>query len=198
MQEPMTAVLERLRAGDPSAANELFELAYERMHAMAWRSMRGQPQGRTLRPTMVANEAFIKLVSGRKEWADEQHFWSVVALAMRCIIQDHARTRRAAKHGGGARHESIEAADPADDGRWERLVEVEDALEKLAEQGERGERLVRVVELRFLVGLSVAETADRLGLSPRTVNLDWEMARAWLQRELSRQTASMLPEEAAT
>ncbi len=106
---------------------------------------------------------------------------------------------RAAKHGGGVRRESIEAVDPADDGRWERLVEVEGALEKLAGKGERGERLVQVVELRFLVGLSVAETADRLGLSPRTVNLDWrEMARAWLQRELSRQTASMLPEEVAS
>lgn len=184
----VTTLLARLRAGDDSAANALLAAVYDELRGLAGHMFRDQPADHTLQPTALVNEACLRLLRSSNEgWNDRKHLLRAAAQAMRQLLTDHARARAALRRGGGAAKVSLDSsvveAASADRGAGELdLIALDEALTKLARLDER---LGQVFELRFLVTLSVEETADLLGVSPRTVELDTQLVRGWLQRELA-------------
>jgi len=187
-QTTFTALLAKARQGDESAVGGLFALVYEQLKRMA-RTQRRIRNEETLNTTALVHEAFIKL--GGQEGLgvrDRPHFLAVAATAMRQILIDHARGRRAAKRGGGTAtvsFEEIETALASEPGFTETKAEALLALDKsLSRLAQHSERQSRVVECRFFAGLSIEETAQALEISPATVKRDWAMAQAWLYRDL--------------
>ncbi|MHC4225656.1 MAG: sigma-70 family RNA polymerase sigma factor [Planctomycetota bacterium] len=180
----MTEVLADVREGAPGAQEQLFRLVYGELRRLADAKMRDQPRDHTLTPTALVSEAYLKLL-GKTEssWDDRAHFYRSAARAMRSILVDFARRRNSLKRGGKrARITLDEERHPAKDPASE-VIAVHEALEKLeAIDPQRS----RVVELRFFGGLSVEETAGVLGVTERTVYRDWDQARAWLYREMSK------------
>ena len=177
----VTRLLEDLRRGDTGAANRLAEVVYRELHVLAVHAMRREQAGHTLQPTELVDEAFLRLIGQRNvEWQSRSHFYGVASQAIRRILLDHARRRRAAKRDGGVRVTLDESMGEMPVRSLD-LIALDDALEKL-----RGldQRQVQVVELRFFGGLDVEQTAEALGVSPATVKRDWTFARAFLQREL--------------
>lgn len=180
--------LTRLAAGDGDAAAALMPLVYDELRRLAAAHLAHERPDHTLQPTALANEAYLKLVDQtRAQWKDRAHFLAVAAQAIRRILIDHARRHRAAKRDGGKRLTLSFADDLARRPAEIDLLELEDALDRLAALSERQ---AKVVEFRFFAGLDVEETAEALGVSPRTVKGDWRVARAWLQHELGRGQAS--------
>ena len=180
--ERTALVLARLRQGDSAAQGELFALVYGDLRDLASNYMRRERGGHTLQTTALVHEAYLKFASKGGAWEDRAHFVGVAARAIRQILVDHARERNALKRGGDRQRLSLSDSDAVvggDDLDAERLDE---ALERFAKLDERP---ARVVELRFFGGPSVAEAAHVLGVSERTVKGDWQIARAWLRRELS-------------
>jgi RNA polymerase sigma factor (TIGR02999 family) len=164
--------------GAGTAAGEV----YEQLHRLAEGYFRQQPRGHTLQPTALVHEAYLKLANqtgGR--WKDRTHFLAVAATAMRQILVDHARSRVAARRGGGCQRITLDEAVLPSTDRDVDLLALDEALERLARLDERK---ARVIELRFFAGLSVEETGAALGVSPITIKRDWSMARAWIEREL--------------
>jgi RNA polymerase sigma factor (TIGR02999 family) len=157
-------------------------LLYDELRAMALGHVAREPGDNSLQPTDLVHEAYLRLADQRqKDWQGRTHFMGVAAMAMRRVLVDRGRRRRADKRGG--HWERIALSDVA---RPKQAIEVDlldliDALEKLAALNARH---ARIVELRYFGGLSVEETAEVLGVSARTVKFDWRLARAWLLREL--------------
>ncbi|HPF38993.1 MAG TPA: sigma-70 family RNA polymerase sigma factor [Phycisphaerae bacterium] len=183
-QSEVTQILRSLSAGDESAAQRLLPHVYDQLRALAGGFFRRQAPGHTLQPTALVHEAFLKLVSHpESEFSGRRHFYDVAAMAMRQLLADHARQRKTAKRGDGALRVTLDdSAAVAATALDVDLVSLDDAMRKLGQLDRRQER---IVELRFLAGLSVEDTAEVLGISPRTVKRDWQMARAWLRRELN-------------
>ena len=180
----VTTILKRLRDGEDAAGGELFERLYPELRAMAARLFRSQRAGHTLQPTALLNEAYLKIVRpGGGDFADRAHFLAVAARAMRQILVNHARDRSAAKRGGDVDRRRVtlsgEAA-PGSDRALDVLV-VDDALTALRELDERQ---AKIAELRCFGGLTNREVAEALGVSLRTVELDWRMAKSFLARHL--------------
>ncbi len=167
-----------------SALDAVWPQIYDELRRLARRSLRGQGQEHTLQPTALVHEAYLKLSRAPGiDASDRSRFLGLAARAMRQILVDHARGKGAAKRGdGGVRvelgEETAATPPPAVD-----LLALNEALERL---GKRDERKVRIVEMRYLAGLTVEEVADVLGISEPTVKRDAAMARAWLFRELDR------------
>ncbi len=181
--EEVTRLLLDWGNGDEHALARLTPLVYDELHRLAGCYMRREPGGQTLQTTALVHEAYLRLVDQtRVRWQNRAHFFAIAAQMMRRILVDHARSRHYAKRGGGARPVSLDAAPPISAERAGELVELDDALASLARIDPRK---ARVVELRFFGGLSVEETAELLGVSPNTVMRDWNMARAWLYREIT-------------
>ncbi|HNO77507.1 MAG TPA: sigma-70 family RNA polymerase sigma factor [Phycisphaerae bacterium] len=182
-QSEFTQMLARARSGDDSAVHALLPLIYGEMRALAGGFFRDQGPAHTLQPTALVHEAFLKLVGPSEvEWQSRAHFFAVAAKAMRQILTDHARRRRAQKRGG--EHDRITLSGlstPVADSAFE-LVAFEEAIDRLSKLDERQGR---IVELRFLGGLTVEEVGEVMELSVSTVEREWRMARAWLRRELS-------------
>jgi RNA polymerase sigma factor (TIGR02999 family) len=150
---------------------------------MAGAAFRGQPADHTLQPPALVHEVFLKIVDQTGvDWRDRAHFFAVAATAMRQILVDHARAAGAAKRGGNRQRVSLSRAQAADNGDAMDVLALHEVLDELARLDPRQ---ARVVELRFFAGLSVSEAAEVLGVSKRTVDLDWQMARAWLSQALS-------------
>jgi len=169
--------------GDPKAAEELLPLVYDRLRSLAARYMRSERRDHTLQPTALVHEAYLRLVDRtRVDWQGKTHFYAVAATQMRRVLAEHARARRAGKRGGGARKVTLEDLVGITAGGLVDVLALDEALEKLAQASPRQGR---VVELRFLAGLSIEETAHVLDVSVGTVKGDWRVARAWLARELS-------------
>lgn len=163
--------------------DQLLPLVYDDLKRLAQAKMNREPGNATLEPTALAHETFMRLVDqSRVDWRGRSHFMAVAAQAMRRILVDHARARKRLKRGGARQRVELHA-DVASGGMAEvDLLELDDALEKLAELDPRQ---AKVVELRFFGGLSVEEVAESLAVSKRTVEGDWTMARAWLRRALA-------------
>ncbi|MBK9119194.1 MAG: sigma-70 family RNA polymerase sigma factor [Phycisphaerales bacterium] len=180
-----TLLLERLRQGDTSAAQQLLPLVYDELRSLAGRYFRRQRSDHTLQPTALVHEAFLKLVDQTDpQWNGRQHFFAVAAMAMRQILVNHALARKALKRGGGQRRVLLDDAigsGARSDGLD--VLALHDALERLKQVDERKHRLV---ELRFFAGLAVDEAAEVLGVSKTTAESDWRAARAWLNLELTR------------
>lgn len=172
-------LVQRLGDGDGAVAEELLPLIYDELRAIANRLFARQPEGHTLQPTAVVHEAWLKLAGGQQNWEGRSHFFSVAARAMRQVLTDHARARRTDRRGRGWHRVTFDdrlAGKPDYD-----LVDVDAALQRLAQANERH---ARVVELRLFAGLSCEEIAGVLGVTSRTIRLDWRAASAWLRHIL--------------
>ncbi len=163
--------------------NDLFTLVYAELRRIAARQLRGERFGHTLCTTALVHEAWFELAKlERIRWQSRSHFLALAARAMRRVLIDYAVARRSQKRGGGRAHEPLEIdALVAVTERPEDFISLDEALQRLALINERH---ARVVECRFYGGMSIEETADVLGSSAATVKRDWEVARAWLNREL--------------
>jgi RNA polymerase sigma-70 factor, ECF subfamily len=183
----VTGLLLAWRAGDDEALARLTPLVHQELQRIARRCLRAERAGHSLQATALVHEAYLRLVDAQQvNWQHRAHFLAMAARLMRRILVDAARTRRAAKRGGGAMLVPLtDALLPVLKGHD--LVALDDALEELAGLDERKSR---VVELRFFGGLSVTETAAVLTVSPETIMRDWKMARAWLRRQLKETGAS--------
>lgn len=178
----VTGLLAAWRDGDTSAHDRLMELVYGELKRLARAYLRREVPGQSLTPTALVHEAYLKLVDQRVHWHDRSHFFGVAAQAMRRIMVDRARARRAVKRGGADRHvaphdDLFVAAPPSVD-----LLALDEALTRLAVLEPRWGR---VVELRYFAGLTVDQTADVLAISTATAERDWRLARGWLYRELT-------------
>ena len=178
--------LGREGAEPPATAEKLFPVVYDELRRLARGYMSREPAGHTLQPTALVHEAFLKLVDQtRADWKGKTHFFAVGARVMRRLLVDHARERGAAKRGAGWQRVTLSGAFGSDPGEGlapERLLDLNAALERLAELDERE---ARVVTLRYFGGLTVEQVAEVLGVSRRTVDNDWRHAQAWLRHELS-------------
>lgn len=185
----ITSLLRAAADGREDAFERLLPLVYGELSNIARGRLRYEPVGHTLNTGALVHEAYLKLVDqSRAEWKSRQHFFAVASEAMRRILIDYAKWRRAGKRGGGVPHVALDQAgelpDPADifsEHQATELLALDDALERLARFNPEG---ARVVQYRFFAGLSTEEVADLLGLSERTVRRLWTMAKAWLGREL--------------
>jgi RNA polymerase sigma-70 factor, ECF subfamily len=180
----VTELLVQWSNGNEAALERLMPLVYEECRRIAARQMRGEREEHTLTPTALVNELYLRLVDQRRTtWSNRAQFFGIAAQLMRRVLVDHARARLAEKRDGGRLVVSLEAADdmttpsPVTD-----VLDIDDALVRLG-QLDRDQQ--RIVELRFFAGLTVEETAHVLGRSPRTVKREWQLAKAWLFRELS-------------
>jgi RNA polymerase sigma factor (TIGR02999 family) len=180
----VTDLLQAWASGDQGALDELLPLVYDELRRQAKRYMRVQPAGHTLQTTALVHEAYLRLVGQSSvEWNGRAHFFGVASKAMRSILVDHARARRADKRGKSARAMTLDAAIgvPGPQASVDVLA-LHEALERLAGLDARKSQLV---ELRYFGGLGIEEAAAVLGVSPATVKREWITARAWLRRELS-------------
>lgn len=182
----ITRILREVDPEQPDAVDRLLPYVYDELRGLADRQLRGERRGHTLTPTALVHEVYIRLVGGTDvPWESRAHFFGVAARAMRQVLVSHARRRGAAKRGGGWERVTLgTGATPVGDQLESRdfeLVDLSQALDKLAELDERA---ARVVELRFFGGLTLEETALVLGVSRRTAADDWAVARTWLAREL--------------
>lgn len=183
----VTFILKRLSDGHASAAAELLPLVYDELRELAANWFRGASANRTLQPTALVHEAYIKLV-GREsvQWQGRNHFFAVAARAIRQVLIDHARQRGTSKRGGGMQRISMEqAADSKGSQRGMDVLALDEALTRLAGLDERKSQ---VVELRLFGGLTGEAIAAALGVSRNTVDSDWQVARAWLRSQLRDET----------
>jgi RNA polymerase sigma factor (TIGR02999 family) len=182
----ITRLLVAWREGDGDAANQLMPLVYGELRAMAHRQFGGRDDA-TLQPTAIVHEAYLKLKRhSRLAVQDRHHFFAVAAKVMRQLVVDYARKRVASKRGGQLRMVTLDDVDVPAATRAPEIVALDLVLDRLARLDES---LSRLVELRFFAGLSVEETADVLGCSPRTVKRDWRKARALIYAELTADNA---------
>lgn len=183
-ERDVTVLLGRVRAGDEAAMPALLEVAYVELRVIAGGLFKNQPDDHTLQPTALVNELCIRLLGvADPDWNDRKHFVRAAARAMRNLLTDHARARRAQRRSNGLATVSLTAADPAVAAEAVDLLVLEETLTRLAAMDQR---LGEVFELRFLAGLSVERVADLLGVSERTVEVDSKFIRAWLKKELKR------------
>ena len=188
----LTQWLARLREGDNEALDQLLPLVYDELRLLARSQLRNESPGHTLGATALVHEAYLRL-SQRRVIApeDRSHFFAIAAQCMRRVLVDHARVRGAQKRGSGQVALSLEhAGELLDEDGSEELLIIDEALERLARANERA---ARVVERRYFAGLTLEETAATLGLSAKTVQRDWTLARAWLQKEIERLRAGDRP-----
>ena len=179
----VTQLLQAWSDGDSAALEQLVPQVNAELQRLAAHYMRQQPPDHLLQTTALVNEAWLHLIDWQAvTWQNRAHFFGVAAQMMRRILVDEARKRQANKHGGKAIRVTLGAVEEMAWQQSPELPALDDALNALAAFDERRSRLV---ELRFFGGLSVEETAEVLGISPRTVAREWRLAQAWLYRELS-------------
>jgi RNA polymerase sigma factor (TIGR02999 family) len=180
----VTALLHDWSNGDRKAQDQLFRAVYNELHHQAARYLQHEDPGLSLQTTDLIHEAYLRLIDQQHvEWQNRLHFFGIAAQVMRRILVDHARSRQAAKRGGSAIRLPLEEAMAVMPGLDLDFVALDEALVRLAAMDLQQSH---IVELRFFSGLSVEETAKVLDVSERTVKRDWNVAKAWLRRELSR------------
>jgi RNA polymerase sigma-70 factor (ECF subfamily) len=178
----VTILLAELKKGDKSAASKLIPIVYNELRRLAAGYMRRERSDHTLQPTALVHEAYLKLIEQRSvDWQSRAHFFGIAAQVMRRILIDHAKGHLREKRGGGERAIAIEEALVFAPEQSVELVKLDQALERLTKLDPRQGK---IVELRFFGGLTVEQTAELLGISPKTVKRDWSMAKAWLHGDL--------------
>ncbi len=178
----ITQLLAEWSDGNQSALDQLYPLVYDELHRLARRYMSRERKGHTLQTTALINEAYVRLVGQKVNWANRSHFFAISAQIMRRILIDHARRHAYAKRGGGAQQVSLEEAATVTPDQSAELIRLDEALTSLAEMDPRRSQ---VVELRYFGGLNNEEIAGVLNVSENTVTRDWNMARAWLYQQLT-------------
>jgi len=182
----VTQLLINWSKGDKAALNDLVPLVQVELRRMAKRYMRREDPGHTLQTSALINEAYIRLIDQKDvEWQNRAHFFAVAAQVMRHILVDHARSHAYAKRGGGAHKISLDEAVVSTEQKAAELVALDDALKNLADLDPRKSQ---VIELRFFGGLSIEETAEVMKISSPTVQREWRSAKAWLRREMSKES----------
>ena len=179
----VTRILESIQHGDPKAADELLPLVYAELRKLAAARMANEAPNQTLQPTALVHEAWLRLVGNADpNFSGKAHFFGAAAEAMRRILIEKARRKRAVRHGGDQQRVDVESIEVAGLGDDNQLLAVNEALDKLsaihAVQAE-------VVKLRCFVGMTNVEAAQALGLSERTAKYYWTHARAWLIHEMN-------------
>jgi RNA polymerase sigma factor (TIGR02999 family) len=178
-------LLDFKREGADKAAvtNRLFEIMFEELRRIASSLMRGERPGHTLQPTALVNETYLRLVDdSRVDWQNRSHFFGIAARAMRQVLMEHARRRAAAKRGGNWRRVTLSSGLGLKVTADVDLLDLDRTLVQLSEMDPRS---AEIVELRVFGGMRVDEVAHVLGVSPRTVQNDWRVAKMWLTRELT-------------
>jgi RNA polymerase sigma factor (TIGR02999 family) len=180
--QEVTQLLLAWSRGDKAALDRLIPLVSAELHRLAHHYMRRERAGHTLQTTALVNEAYVRLVdASRVEWRDRAHFFAVSANLMRRILVDFARKRRYQKRGGGSVMIALDEDDIPSPQPGPDIVALDEALEALAAFDPRA---ATIVELRFFGGLTVEETAEVVGVSPRTIKREWAAAKAWLLGEM--------------
>jgi len=183
--DQVSRYLKQIEQGDRDAIDQLLPYIYEDLHGLAEGIFRDQwRNSHTLQPTALVHETYMRLVQNPNSVGDDRRqFFKVAAIAMRQLLTDYARKRGAEKRGGRLERVKLESGIAALDGEegGVDLIALDEALSKLQKLDARQ---AQVVQLRFLAGLTIDEAADVIGIAPRTVRLDWQMARNWLRREL--------------
>ena len=180
--QPITHALQDLAKGDPSALDRVMPMVYAEMRKLAGHYLRQERDGHTLQPTALVHEAYFRLVGqNQPEFQNRAHFLGVAAHAMRQILIDHARTRNAAKRGGGEGVFSIEEGMDSAMERPSALIQVDDALQALELHDKRKAQLI---EMRFFGGMTAEESAEVLNLPVQKIRSELRVAQAWLKREL--------------
>jgi RNA polymerase sigma-70 factor, ECF subfamily len=180
----ITQWLVACRGGDREALESLLPIVYEELHRQAVGFFSRERAGHTLQPTALVNEVYLRLINQhRMKWQNRAQFFGIAAQMMRRILVSHARSRRAFKRGGGEHRITLDEAVAVTPERDVNLLAVDEALTKLEQIDPEKSRMV---ELRFFSGLSVEETAEVMGVSPRTIDRQWQTAKAWLHREIGR------------
>ena len=180
----VTRILTALNAGDPSGAKELLPLVYDELRKLAAAKLAQENPGHTLQATALVHDAYLRLVDVEQaqSWNSRGHFFAAAAEAMRRILVDQARRRKAAKRGGEAQREELHES-AIDTGRpIDELLAVDDLLDRLEEVDAAAANLVK---LRFFVGLNMSEVAEALGISVRSAHDIWAYARTWLHQRIS-------------
>ena len=188
--EEITVMLRALNADTSRATlDTLLPLVYDELHRQAHRYLRGERGNHTLQTTALINEAYLRLVGQNSvEWQNRAHFFAISANMMRRILVDYAKTKTRHKRGGNEEAVPLEdalsvAAETTEEAVKIDLIALDRALDKLAA---KDERLARMVELRYFSGLTVEETAEVLKISAMTVKRDWNVAKAWLHKEINK------------
>lgn len=169
--------------GDEAARDRLIPLVHVELRRLAQAYMRRERAGHTLQTTALVNEAYLRLVKGQVPWQNRAHFFGIAARLMRQILIDHAVARGVTKRGGDQLRVSLTAATDVAAGRAVELLALDEALKSLAALDLRKSQ---IIELRFFGGLTTQETAEVLSVSNSTVEREWRLAKAWLQREMER------------
>lgn len=178
----MTEILTRAGSGDEQAVAQLLPLVYEELRRLARSYLGSERSGHTLQATALVHEAYVRLIGSDQVWTGRAHFMAVAAVAMRRVLVDHARRRKADKRGGDAARLELNDADAAEYRRDIKVLELDDLLEKLARLDPRR---ARVVELKFFAGMTNEQIAEVMGIARSTAAEDWAVARAWLAAEMS-------------
>ena len=178
----VTRILEAIERGEPKATEELLPLVYEELRKLASYKMAHEAAGHTLQPTALVHEVWLRLAGAENQrWQNRGHFFAAAAEAMRRILIERARRRQRIRHGGGQNRVDIDEVEIAASGSDERLLQIHEALDRLAvEDPVKAE----VVKMRFFVGMADREVAEVLGLSERTVERHWAFAKLWLFRAI--------------
>jgi RNA polymerase sigma factor (TIGR02999 family) len=181
IEPDLTALLRDASEGDQNALDRLMPLVYGELRKIAASYLRRERKDHTLQPTALVHEAYLRLTNQRDmAWQNRAHFYGIAAQMMRRILVDHARKRQAAKRDANAwKVATAEVGDGAESAP--ELLALDRALEELAQIDPQQ---AKIVELRFFGGLTVEETAEVAGISPRTVKREWRTAKAWLRREM--------------
>ena len=179
----VTRILSGIEAGDPHAAEKLLPLVYDELRRLAAQKMVREKSGQTLQPTALVHEAYLRLVGEGEEqrWDSRGHFFAAAAEAMRRILVENARRKRSVKHGGQRVRVDLDEDLVVGDEPRHDLLELDELLDQLAGADPRAAELVK---LRFFAGLTGDQAAEVLGISPRSADLLWAYARAWLFEKL--------------
>ena len=167
--------------GDKAAFDQLLPLVYQELRRLANHYMRRERVDHTLQTSALINEAYLRLIDVQVSWESRAHFFGIAARLMRQILVDHARAHKQAKRGGKQHKTSLSAAIEIDNREAADILALDDALNSLTKIDAQQSR---IVELRFFGGMTIEETAKVLNISHTTVERDWQMARAWLRREM--------------
>jgi RNA polymerase sigma factor (TIGR02999 family) len=176
----VTHLLSAVEQGDARAAERLLPLVYDELRKLAAQRLAQEKPGQTLQATALVHEAYLRLVGGSAAssgWGSRGHFFGAAAEAMRRILVENARRKRAVKHAGDRVRVSLEGLDLADEAPPEQMLALDEALTRLAAEDPQKAELVK---LRFFAGLSIEATAQALAISPATAKRWWNFARAWL------------------
>jgi RNA polymerase sigma factor (TIGR02999 family) len=182
----VTRLLSAIEQGDPHAADELLPLVYGELRKLAAHTFAQENPGHTLQPTALVHEAYLRLVNATQvqTWDSRGHFFAAAAEAMRRILVESARRKRRHKHGGDCQRVDLNECDLADGTSDDRLLAIDEALDRLAQHDPQAAELVK---LRFFAGFSITEAAEILGISRTSAYDQWAYARAWLRCEIEGQ-----------